>query len=94
MKKQQVKKGKSQKGEKNHKKKEGNAPRDKRIFEIIRHERIFCWEILAYYFLLLDDFIFNFLNYLSEFSKLYPSNQSISIQGCYTIVTVNSTDFY
>ena len=27
---------KVQKGEKNHKKKEGNAPRDKRIFEIIR----------------------------------------------------------
>jgi hypothetical protein len=60
MKKQQVKKGKSLEGEKNHKKKEGNAPRDKRIFEIIR-QRIFL--------------------------KLFPSDQSISIQGCYTIVT-------
>jgi hypothetical protein len=30
------KKGKHLEGEKNYKKKEGNAPRDKRIFEIIR----------------------------------------------------------
>jgi hypothetical protein len=36
---------------------------------------------------LLDDFIFNFFFYLSKFSKLFPSDQSISIQGCYTIVT-------
>ena len=37
---------------------------------------------------LLDDFVFNyFFNYLSKFSKLFPSDQSISIQGCYTIVT-------
>ena len=31
---------KVQKGEKNHKKKEGNAPRDERIFEIIRHTQM------------------------------------------------------
>ena len=29
-----------QKGEKNHKKKEGNAPRDERIFEIIRQTQM------------------------------------------------------
>ena len=40
MKKQQVKKGKSLEGGEEPKKKEGNAPRDKRIFEIIR-QRIF-----------------------------------------------------
>ena len=37
---------------------------------------------------LLDGFIFNvFFIILSKFSKLSPSDQSISIQGCYTIVT-------
>ena len=40
MKKQQVKEGKSLEGGEEPKKKEGNAPRDKRIFEIIR-QRIF-----------------------------------------------------
>ena len=33
---------------------------------------------------LLDDFIFIFFGYLSKFSKLFRSDQSISIQGCYT----------
>jgi hypothetical protein len=36
MQKQQVKKGKSLEGGEEPQKKEGNAPRDKRIFEIIR----------------------------------------------------------
>jgi hypothetical protein len=50
-------------------------------------DSVFCWELLAYFFPLLDDFIFIFFYYLSKFSKLFPLDQSISIQGCYTIVT-------
>jgi hypothetical protein len=46
-------------------------------------DSVFCWELLTYFFPLLDDFIFNFFYYLSKFSKLFPSDQSISIQDCY-----------
>jgi hypothetical protein len=37
---------------------------------------------------LLDDFIFIFFCYLSKFSKLFHSDQSISIQGCYVYIQV------
>jgi hypothetical protein len=41
------------------------------------------WHIFFLYLMILFSIFFN---YLSKFSKLFPSDQSISIQGCYTIV--------
>jgi hypothetical protein len=40
-----------------------------------------------FFFLYLMILFSIFFYYLSKFSKFFPSDQSISIQGCYTIVT-------
>ena len=66
------KKGKSLKGEKNHKKK---------LLLNSDDDSVFCWELLAYFFLYLMILFSIFFYYLSKFSKLFPSDQSISIQG-------------
>ena len=55
-------------------------------------DSVFCWELLAYFFPLLDDFIFIFLNHLSKFSKRFPLDQSISIQGCNLLTLQISID--
>jgi hypothetical protein len=73
MKKQQVKKGKSlEGGEEPQKRKKEMHPEIKESLKLSDKGS------------LLDDFIFIFFCYLSKFSKLFHSDQSISIQGCYS----------